>query len=63
MYEKPSLAGDANFKLHAPFQPAGDQPQAIADLTRGLEQGLKNKFYWALRGPAKHSPWRILFKI
>ena len=53
MYEKPSLAGDANFKLHAPFQPAGDQPQAIADLTRGLEQGLKNQVLLGITGSGK----------
>ncbi len=27
------------FKLQAPYQPAGDQPTAIAQLTEGLEQG------------------------
>ena len=27
------------FKLHAPYQPAGDQPEAIAQLVEGLERG------------------------
>lgn len=53
MYEKPSLVGDAHFKLHAPFQPAGDQPEAIADLTRGLEQGLKNQVLLGITGSGK----------
>ena len=29
----------AEFNLQAPFQPAGDQPKAIAELTAGLERG------------------------
>ena len=29
----------AEFVLQAPFQPAGDQPKAIAELTAGLERG------------------------
>ena len=53
MYEKPSLVGDAHFKLHAPFQPAGDQPEAIADLTQGLEQGLKNQVLLGITGSGK----------
>ena len=28
-----------DFKLHAPYQPTGDQPQAIEALTRGVELG------------------------
>ena len=28
------------FSLHAQFQPAGDQPEAIARLVQGLEDGL-----------------------
>ena len=27
------------FKLHAPFQPQGDQPQAIAQLTDNIQNG------------------------
>ena len=27
------------FKLHAPYQPAGDQPEAIAQLVEGLQRG------------------------
>ena len=29
----------APFRLEAPFQPAGDQPRAIAELTAGLGRG------------------------
>ena len=27
------------FKLHAPYEPAGDQPEAIDQLVRGIEAG------------------------
>ena len=30
-----------DFKIQAPFEPAGDQPQAIAKLAEGVEQGLR----------------------
>ena len=29
------------FKLHAHYEPAGDQPQAINELVKGLEEGKK----------------------
>ena len=29
----------ANFDLQAPFQPAGDQPKAIAELTACIQRG------------------------
>ena len=28
------------FELHAPYEPSGDQPQAIEELNEGLESGL-----------------------
>lgn len=31
------------FKLHAHYEPAGDQPQAINELVKGLEE--EKKFY------------------
>src|SRR5438309_7655304 len=37
----------ANFQLQAPFQPAGDQPKAIAELLAGLE---RNDRFQALLG-------------
>ena len=27
------------FELHAPYEPAGDQPEAIAQLVEGLRRG------------------------
>ena len=28
------------FELHAPYEPSGDQPEAIKELNEGLEDGL-----------------------
>ena len=28
-----------SFKLHAPYKPTGDQPQAIAELVKGFKEG------------------------
>ena len=34
------------FKLHAPYQPTGDQPQAIEELVKGFKEG--NQFHTLL---------------
>ena len=41
------------FKLHAPFKPTGDQPQAIAKLTKGVEQGLRAQTLLGVTGSGK----------
>jgi len=43
----------ANFKLHLPFQPAGDQPQAIKKLEEGLKQGLQHQTLFGVTGSGK----------
>jgi excinuclease ABC subunit B len=43
----------ASFKLHSPFKPAGDQPRAIAELSAGLEQGLKHQVLMGITGSGK----------
>ncbi|NNM84057.1 excinuclease ABC subunit UvrB [Candidatus Parcubacteria bacterium] len=43
----------ANFKLHLPFQPAGDQPKAIADLAEGLRRGLRHQTLFGVTGSGK----------
>src|SRR3989344_3568519 len=43
----------ANFKLHLPFQPAGDQPQAIQSLTSGLQRGLRHQTLFGITGSGK----------
>jgi excinuclease ABC subunit B len=43
----------SNFKLHLPFQPAGDQPQAIEKLTAGLLKGLRHQTLLGVTGSGK----------
>ena len=43
----------APFKLEAPFQPAGDQPRAIAELTAGLERGDRFQTLLGVTGSGK----------
>ncbi|MBR6824568.1 MAG: excinuclease ABC subunit UvrB [Firmicutes bacterium] len=41
------------FKLHAPYQPTGDQPQAIAKLCDGVRRGLKEQVLLGVTGSGK----------
>ena len=41
------------FKLHSPFQPAGDQPQAIAALTAGLRENRLQQVLMGVTGSGK----------
>lgn len=41
------------FELHAPYQPSGDQPKAIEQLTRGLVSGLKGQTLLGVTGSGK----------
>jgi excinuclease ABC subunit B len=43
----------ANFKLHTPYPPAGDQPQAIKKLEEGLEKGLRHQTLFGVTGSGK----------
>ncbi len=43
----------ANFKLHTPFPPAGDQPNAIAALEKGLKKGLRHQTLFGVTGSGK----------
>jgi excinuclease ABC subunit B len=43
----------ASFRLQSPFQPAGDQPNAIAELTRGLERGDRFQTLLGVTGSGK----------
>ncbi|MEO6916205.1 MAG: excinuclease ABC subunit UvrB [Chitinophagaceae bacterium] len=42
-----------SFKIHAPYSPAGDQPQAIEQLTRGLREGEKQQTLLGVTGSGK----------
>jgi len=38
------------FRLHSKFQPTGDQPAAIAQLTRGLKMGIREQTLLGVTG-------------
>ena len=40
-YERPRTEGGVPFELVSEYEPAGDQPQAIAELLEGLEAGVQ----------------------
>jgi excinuclease ABC subunit B len=42
-----------DFKLHAPFQPMGDQPEAIRGLVDGVKNGMKNQVLLGATGTGK----------
>jgi excinuclease ABC subunit B len=41
------------FKMHSPFPPAGDQPEAIKNLTKGIEEGLPFQTLLGVTGSGK----------
>ena len=41
------------FKVVAPFEPTGDQPQAIASLAKGIEDGLRYQTLLGVTGSGK----------
>ena len=41
------------FKVESPFEPSGDQPEAIAELVQGLKDGLKNQVLLGVTGSGK----------
>lgn len=41
------------FHIESPFQPSGDQPQAIEELCSGVKQGLKNQVLLGVTGSGK----------
>src|SRR5665213_2679957 len=43
----------ASFKLKSDFQPTGDQPTAIAQLTKGLQDGLRDQTLMGVTGSGK----------
>ena len=43
----------AGFKLHKPYEPTGDQPQAIADLVKGFKEGNRFQTLLGVTGSGK----------
>jgi excinuclease ABC subunit B len=50
---KPKLEGGRRFVMSAPFQPAGDQPTAIAELTAGVQAGERDQVLLGATGTGK----------
>jgi excinuclease ABC subunit B len=51
--EKPDALPSAEFRLQSEFEPAGDQPQAIAELVEGLAQGEREQVLLGVTGSGK----------
>ncbi|MEW5728598.1 MAG: excinuclease ABC subunit UvrB [Pseudomonadota bacterium] len=52
--ERPALAtGPARFEIVSDYAPAGDQPQAIAELTAGVEAGERDQVLLGVTGSGK----------
>ena len=41
------------FKLHAPYQPTGDQPEAIEALVQGIQLGIDEQVLLGVTGSGK----------
>ena len=50
---RPKLEGGRRFRLSTPFQPAGDQPTAIKELTEGITAGERNQVLLGATGTGK----------
>ncbi len=44
---------EKEFKIESPFEPSGDQPQAIKELCEGLQDGIKNQVLLGVTGSGK----------
>ena len=53
LYQHPNSFEDADFKLNSDYEPAGDQPEAIRELTNGLRNGAKNQILLGVTGSGK----------
>ncbi|MCC1481764.1 excinuclease ABC subunit UvrB [Roseibaca sp. Y0-43] len=50
---RPKLEGGKRFRMASPFQPAGDQPTAIAELAQGVREGERNQVLLGATGTGK----------
>ena len=51
--QRPKLEGGKRFVMQTPFQPAGDQPTAIAELVAGVSEGERNQVLLGATGTGK----------
>lgn len=49
----------SEFRLHAPYQPTGDQPEAIAELVNGIRAGDHEQTLLGVTGSGKPLPLRM----
>ena len=55
---------EANFKEDSPYEPAGDQPQAIADLTESILKGNRYQTLEGVTGSGKtHTMARVIENV
>ena len=47
------MSKENTFHIESPFEPSGDQPQAIKELCEGVEQGLQNQVLLGVTGSGK----------
>ena len=47
------MSKEDTFHIESPFEPSGDQPQAIDELCKGVEQGLQNQVLLGVTGSGK----------
>ncbi|MEM9682198.1 MAG: DEAD/DEAH box helicase family protein, partial [Pseudomonadota bacterium] len=52
-YERPRSEGGVPFEIVSEFEPAGDQPEAITELTEGLTQGERDQVLLGVTGSGK----------
>ncbi len=52
-FERPASGPPAQFRLCSDYEPAGDQPQAIAELLRGLREGERDQVLLGVTGSGK----------
>ena len=50
---RPKLEGGRLFRMQTPFQPAGDQPTAIAELAKGILSGEHDQVLLGATGTGK----------
>ena len=52
-FKRPLTEGGVRFNLHSDYEPAGDQPEAISELTAGLIQGERDQVLLGVTGSGK----------
>ena len=50
------------FNLVSNYKPAGDQPRAIDEIVKGLNDGLLNQTLLGVLGQERHLLWQMLSK-